>query len=39
MNIIAMAIEKELFIPSRMKIKPVIMADAINNVDMIVNLL
>jgi|GEM_PF-5638156 hypothetical protein len=28
MNTIAMAIEKELFIPSRMKIKPVIMANA-----------
>lgn len=39
MNIIAMAIEKELFIPSMMNIKPVIIADIINNVAMIVNLL
>jgi hypothetical protein len=39
MNTIAMAIEKELFIPSSMKIKPVIMANAMNNVDIIVNLL
>lgn len=39
MNIIAMAIENELFIPSRIKIKPVIIADIINNIAMIVNLL
>ena len=32
MNIMAIAIEKELFIPLRIKRKPVDMADIINNV-------
>lgn len=39
MNIMAIAIEKELFIPLRIKRKPVDMADIINNVAKIDNLL
>ena len=39
MKIMAMAIEKELFMPSRIKRKPVEMADIMNSVAKIDNLL